>query len=155
MKHEDSGTKSARKRVAVIGTVLATALLGLFMTAGPSLATSVTTAQMSSHSLAADVSAAAAIRPRIKELSCDDKTAFRIEMKSGTYCYGFDGIVLFEANATRSVCAGNNYGTLRYYDPEHNEYHTWDFAPGHVAGWTYYVDVDSLTITGYSGSDKC
>lgn len=146
---------ASRKRVTVIVTALAASLLGLFMTAAPGLAAPATTVQVTSYSLAGHASAAAVIRPDIEPLPCSNETSFHIYTATGTYCYGFEGTTYFTGNATYMVCAGNNYGTLRYYDPEQNKYDKWDFAPGHVAAWSYYVDVDSLTITKYSGSDMC
>jgi hypothetical protein len=146
---------ASRKRGIVIVTALAASLLGLFMTAAPSMAAPATTAQVISYSLAAHVSAATVIRPDIEPLPCSDETAFHLYTANGTFCYGFTGIELFTGNAINKACAGNNYGSLRYYDPERNEYFNWQFAPGHVKAWTYYVDAISLTITGYSGSDIC
>jgi hypothetical protein len=145
--------------LASSGLLAAGVLLG---TAAPGLAAPAATAQVTSHSLATDVSDAAVITgkvvpagPDIKQLSCSDQTSFHLYTTSGTVCYGFTGTELFSANDTFRACAGNNYGTLRYFDPHLDEYESWDFAPGHVVGWTYDVDVVSLTITKYSGSDEC
>jgi hypothetical protein len=168
MKHEDMSVKASRKRVTAAVTALAAALLGLFMTAAPAWAAPATTLQVSSHSLAADVSAPAVITgkvfsavPYIKGQLCSSATKnwVHLTMSAGTgreeWCYGFTGTEYFSGNTTWMACAGNNYGYLRYFDPHLNRYETWQFAPGHVIAWSYGVDVDSLTISSWSGGDTC
>ena len=147
-------------------------LLALFMAApawaAPAWAASATTVQVSSHSLAADASGPAFITgkvfqavPDIEVEGCgsSNETWVHITMSEGTgretLCYGFTGTQDFSGNTTWEVCAGNNYGYLRYYDPHLNQYKTWQFAPGHVISWSYGVDVDTLTISSWSGSDEC
>jgi hypothetical protein len=162
MNHEDKGTKVSRKRVTVIATALAAALLGLSMTAAPGLAAPATTVQVTSHSLAADVSGAGVITgkvlpavPDISQLPCNNRTSFHLYGTYGEVCFGYTGTQFFRTNKTFKACAGNNYGTLRFYDPHTGLNEHWDFAPGHIIAWSYGVNVNSLTITGYSGRDAC
>lgn len=165
MKHEDRDTKASRKRTAA--AALVAALLGLLMAAAPAWAAPAATAHVSSRSLAAGAGEPAVISGRaitavsdIREESCTSarKTWVHITTESlgtkTTLCYGGKGTMPFSENNTVKVCAGNNYGYLRYSDPIHGA-ETWQFAPGHVIAWSYGVSVDYLTISSWSGSDAC
>jgi hypothetical protein len=151
MKHKEMSTKTSGKRSIGIVSALAVALLGLFMTAAPALAAPAT-AQTSSHSRTADVSA----RPLIQGVGCNSSTTHwvHVYMDAGTWCYGFTGTWNFGVNNTFEVCSGNNYGTLEYYFPDVNSYFTWRFVPG---SYKLFSDVKLIyvTITGWSGSDTC
>jgi hypothetical protein len=155
MKREDLRTKVSGKWITAVLVAFAATLLGLFITAAPGMATPVTAAQVANHSLGADVRGAATAGPDIEGMSCDNPTAFHLRMSTGEYCFGYDGVHYFAGNTTYSACAGNNYGTLWYFDYQHATYETWDFAPGHAIMWSDGVDVLTLTITGYRGEYDC
>jgi hypothetical protein len=145
--------------LASSGLLAAGVLLG---TAAPGLAAPAATVQVTSHSLPADVSDAAVItgkavpaKPDIKQLGCSDKTSFHVYMAKQTICYGFTGTVDFSGNDTTGACAGNNEGHMLYELSTSPTRKTWDFTPGSAIGFPSVVDVVSLTITGYTGSDSC
>jgi hypothetical protein len=163
MKDEDMSPKAPRKRLTV--AAIMAALLGLFLAAAPASAAPATImAQVSSQSLAGDASAPAVITGKVTPIEPDisvegcgssNETWVHITTSEGTLCYGGTGTEYFAGNVTYSVCAGNNYGYLRYFNDSTGEYDTWEFAPGHTIAWSDGVDVDSLTISSWSGSDQC
>jgi hypothetical protein len=69
-----------------------------------------------------------------------------------TLCWGYTGTWYFSANKTTHFCAGNNYGTLNYYTAS-GEARSLGFLPGYKASED--IDVVSLTIKGWRGSDTC
>jgi hypothetical protein len=157
--------KPFRLRIAAVPLA---ALLGVFAAVTPALGATAGTAQASSHGTMTRADgvvsgARTLVRPdtSIQQQPCTAARAtwVHITQSEGTSltvtCFGFTGIWLFSGNTSWMVCAGNNYGTLRYYDPEHEAYETWDFSPGSVIAWSYGVDLTSLTINGWSQSDTC
>jgi len=155
--------KAIRLRIAAVPLA---ALLGMLASVTPALAATTGIAQAGSHSTATSAYSAisdakTSVIPDIQGEPC---TAARyqwvhIVLSYGTgtetVCYGHTGIEYFSGNNTYYVCAGNNYGSLYYYDPHQGKYETWEFAPGHVIAWTYGVDISWLHISGYGGSDSC
>jgi hypothetical protein len=162
---KDKGTSSQASRMRLTACVVMTALLGLFLTTAPVFAASTATAQVSGHSVTAGVGAPAAITGKassikplvvsIEGCGSSNETWVHITTSEGTLCYGGAGTLDFSGNVTYSVCAGNNYGYLRYFNDSTGQYATWQFAPGHTIAWSDGVDVDTLTISKWSGSDKC
>jgi len=152
MKHKDMSTKTSGKRSIGIVSALAAALLSLFMTAAPVLAAPAT-AQASSHSLTADVSA----KPLIQGVGCNSSTTHwvHVYMSAGTWCYGFTGTWNFGVNNTLEVCAGNNSGLLEYYDPNTHSDRSWGFFSGDSMGFGHGVYLINLTITGWAGTETC
>jgi hypothetical protein len=150
MKHEDISTKASGKRGTGIVTALAAALLCLFMTAAPALAAPTTTAQASSHSLTADVSAQASIQAQL----CGPSTTHwvHVYMNTVAWCYGGAGTWNFGFNNTWDVCSGNNIGTLKYYDPTTGQTNTWGFTFEDSNDFGHDVQVISLTISTWYGS---
>jgi hypothetical protein len=156
---------SAKARLAAVAgtTLMAAGILAVPTWAAPAT----TTVQLSTRSLAADASGPAVIADKvipavsdIKVEACSSRNETWVHIttevlgKKKTLCYGGKGTMPFSANNTVQVCAGNNYGYLRYSDPIHGA-ETWQFAPGHVIAWSYGVSVDYLTISSWSGSDRC
>jgi hypothetical protein len=158
-------TLSAKARLAVVA---GTTLMAAGILAAPAWAASTTTTvQLSARSLAADAGGPAVVVGKvipavsdIKVETCSSKNETWVHIttedlgKKKTLCYGGRGTMPFSENNTVSVCAGNNYGYLRYSDPHHGA-QTWQFAPGHGISWTYGVSVDYLTISNWSGSHRC
>jgi hypothetical protein len=155
--------KAIRLRIAAVPLA---ALLGMFASVTPALAATTGIAQASSPSTATRTYSAVSgaktpVIPDIQVQSCTSGRAQWVHMVLSygtgleTRCYGYTGIEYFSGNVTWHVCAGNNYGSIYYYDPHQNKYETWDFAPGHVIAWTYGVDISWLHISGYGGGDTC
>jgi hypothetical protein len=155
--------KAFRLRLAAVP--LAAALLGIFAAVTPASAATTSIVQASSQSAVARtysaVGARISVDTGIQEQPCTSGRATWVHMtmsEDGSLvnkCYGYSGIFYFSANSTYYVCAGNNYGTMYYYDPHQGKYETWTFAPGHVIGWTYAVDISWLNISGWNGDSTC
>lgn len=142
-----------------VAAVMLTVLLGTFMAAVPAWAAPVSTA-LGGNSPAAHVNGAAVSDPvsgvsgDIQEQPCTSGRAtwVHMTMNGTTRCFGYTGTLYFSGNNTTWFCAGNNYGTLKYW--KNNTYYSLGFTNGtnvNLGG----VDVTLLTINGWRGSNTC
>jgi hypothetical protein len=85
-----------------------------------------------------------------------------------TDCFGFVSDNQIDEPGQQVFCAGNNKGTVTYYDPRLNIYGTHTFWPGgvyEVVNGTYTqglnnttpdtIEILDVNITGYYGGGEC
>ena len=86
--------------------------------------------------------------------------------RNASYCIGFRGTWDVPTNNTQVFCAGNNRGTVTFYDRNTEEVYTKSFSPdrsySNTSGFwrgaspaADSLDILSVTITGWSGSAGC
>jgi hypothetical protein len=123
--------------------VVIAALFAIFgSAAAASAATGTTTANTASvmvHEVTMTAKSDNGVKPNIAEASCVGRpTWVHLYTTAGDYCYGFTGTAYLAFNDTYAVCWGNNGGNLHYYVLSNGD-----------------IDVTSVTITGWSGSNGC
>lgn len=126
--------------------------------------------------VAATIAASAVPAARADVRRCDSGTKNWVALyptwedwlvgRNASYCIGDRGTWTVPANNTQVFCAGNNRGTVTFYDRDTEEVYTKSFSPdrsySNTAGFwrgaspaADTLEILSVKITGWSGSAGC
>lgn len=98
------------------------------------------------------------VTPAIEVESCTSSRATWVHVYSpeGLQCFGYTGEAFWSPwPELYTFCAGNNHGSFIYYDANNGKTYTSDFYAGFGSDFAPGIYIESVTINGWSGSDKC
>lgn len=164
--------KLRHRRVGVAASLLAACTLTLFavpsaLSPGAMASTQATVrdsarvAQVSIHTDPGSSALGVKASPDISVVACTSASATWVHVELAvagnaptTICLGRTGTFIFAGNEAYSFCAGNNYGTLRYY--VNGEAFSLGFSGGARESFNHKTsEFVSLTINGWSGNATC
>lgn len=94
--------------------------------------------------------------PAISIGPCTSATWVHVDSSNGLHCYAHPGTWPFDpVPELYTFCSGNNHGSFTAHDAATGKTVTTDFPAGFSRSYANGLFIESLTITGGSGSDSC
>jgi hypothetical protein len=107
-------------------------------------------------SLSAQTVRESSATPAIVEGACTSKTWVHVDSANGLQCFAHPGTWGFDpVPELFTFCSGNNHGSFTAHDASTGKNVTTDFSAGFNRSYANGLYIESLTISGGSGSDSC